>query len=140
VSTSQTNRKANDKGGTNPNEVIAALQQQLNALQSTVTGQFEAMDGTLRRGTAFGQYQFVDVTFSSTSHGDTVIRHDLILSDPEAVRVIPVEWGFASTPVDPPYVYRNTASTRRAWGRNHIILKCNLASAQARLLLVVEAR
>ena len=94
----------------------------------------------LSRGMPFGQYEFVDVTFNSTAHGDTEIKHSLVVSNPEAVRVIPVEWSFASTPVDPPYVWKNSASTRRAWGAGYIILRCNLASAQARLLLITESQ
>jgi GH25 family lysozyme M1 (1,4-beta-N-acetylmuramidase) len=114
--------RTNDKGGGS----LAALRQELQ--------------GALNRGLPFGQYEFVDVTFNSTAHGDTEVKHSLILSDPEAVRVIPVEWKFASTPVDPPYIWRNSASTRRPWGTGYIILRCNLSSAQGRLLLIAEAQ
>jgi hypothetical protein len=96
--------------------------------------------GPINRGLPFGQYEFVDVTFNSTANGDTEVKHSLVISDPEAVRVIPVTWSFASTPLESPYIWRNSASTRRPWGQGYIILRCNLASAQARILLVAEAQ
>jgi hypothetical protein len=104
------------------------------------TAAIRELSGAINRGVPFGQYEFVDVTFNSTANGDTEVKHSLILGDPEAVRIIPVSWNFSSTPADPPYVWRNIASTRRPWGEGYVILKCNIASAQARLLLVVEAQ
>lgn len=110
-------------------------EKQVQGLQTRVSG----LEGLLQRQVPFGEYEFVEVTFNSTANGDTEVKHSLRTSDPEAIRVIPVEWQFASTPVDPPYVWRNIASTARPWGEGYIILRCNLASAKARLLLITES-
>lgn len=88
---------------------------------------------------SFGQYEYVDVTFNATANVDTVIPHNLILSDVDVVRWIPVSWGFTSAPATVPIVYQDTSSSKRAWGANHVILRCNVASATVRLLLFVEA-
>lgn len=105
----------------------AALLQELKALAQQIA---KAVPTT--------QFEYVDVTFNGTAHGDTEIRHSLSVKDPEQVRVIPVEWRFPSLPVDTPFVYKDTSSSRRPWGLGYLILRCNLANAQARLLLITE--
>lgn len=108
----------------------------LDRLGATLQQEIQARD----IGLPFGQYEFVDVTFNSTANGDTEIKHSLVGSDPEAIRAVAIEWQFTTTPVESPYIWRNIASTRRPWGTGYIILKCNLASARARLLLFTEAQ
>ena len=49
-------------------------------------------DPALIRGLPFAQYQFVDVTFNSTAHADTDIRHNLTPVDPYAVRYAVASW------------------------------------------------
>jgi hypothetical protein len=105
----------------------AALLQELKALAQQMA---KAVPST--------QFQYVDVTFNSTAHGDTEIRHSLSLRDPEQVRAIPVEWRFPSLPVEAPCIYKDTSASRRPWGQGYLILRCNLAGAQARLLLLTE--
>lgn len=92
------------------------------------------------RRDAFGRFQFKDVIFNGTAHADTEITHDLNPADPDDVRYIPVGFDFLTLPVDPPYIYKNGAANARSWGAGYIILRCNIASAVVRMLLVTEAR
>lgn len=103
------------------------------------TSQTSVKAKDLRVQVPYGQYQYVDVTFNSTAHKDTVVTHDMVVPDPEAVRWTVVQWGFSGPPADPPYVYRDTSTSKKPWGPRHIILRSNIASAQARLLLFIEA-
>lgn len=89
---------------------------------------------------AFGEFQFKDVIFNTVAGADTEITHNLSPADPELVRAIPVMWEFITIPVDPPYIYRPGQSNRRPWGPGYIILRCNIASAVVRMLLVTESR
>lgn len=94
--------------------------------------------GTKRRE-AFGDFQFKDVVFNATAGADTEISHDLPAANPESVRAFPVMWEFITTPVEPPYIYRSGVGSRRPWGPGYIILRCNIASAVVRMLLITES-
>lgn len=96
------------------------------------------LQSTVSRGLATTQFEYLDVTFSETAHGDTEIRHNLRAGAPENVRAVPVVWRFMTPPLEAPYIYTDTSSTHRPWSLGTIILRCNLAAAQARLLLFAE--
>lgn len=84
------------------------------------------------RGVAHGQYQYVEVTFSPTANGETVVRHQL----------------FPATPYDVDYqvvgkdrtcdVYDDRGLDSRPWGDKYIVLKCTVASAKVTLLLTTR--
>lgn len=112
-------------------EADTRIKEQLNQIQD--------LEQTAKLRDAFGQFQFKNVTFNGTAHGDTEITHDLSPADPETVRFIPVMWEFLTLPVDPPYIYRPGAANRKSWGDGYIILRCNIASAVVRMLLCTES-
>lgn len=97
------------------------------------------MEGIVRNGLPFGRYEFKDVVFNATAAADTEITHSLTSGAPNDVHWVVTEWRFLSAPADPPYVYRSTAANAREWRSGVIVLRCNVASAQARLLLYTEA-
>ena len=88
------------------------------------------------RGLPFGQFQYVDVTFPDVANADLNITHEMTLDATDRVRWIVVSARSSSTPV--PYViYEDTSTTRRAWGKRNIILRCTQPSVKVTLLLVV---
>lgn len=93
----------------------------------------------MRNGLPFGRYEFKDVTFNSTAAADTEITHTLTSGAPNDIHWLVTEWKFLTAPGDPPYVYRSTSPGSREWRNGVIVLRCNVASAQARLLLFTEA-
>lgn len=130
---------------TNPD--FLRLKKELQALKDAsdtqikeLTKQVKELEGVDRKRDAFGEFQFKDVIFNGTAHADTEISHDLRPATPDGIRIIPVTWEFLTLPVDPPYIYRNMASNARPWGEGYIILRCNLASAAVRMLLISESR
>lgn len=76
--------------------------------------------------------EYVDVTFASTANADTVIPHSLNTPNYDDIRYLVVEQDGAGS------VYRDLSATRRAWGRNYLILRASTASLTARLLLFTE--
>lgn len=105
---------------------------------SALLQELKALAQQMSKAVPSTQFEYVDVTFNGTSHGDTEIRHALSVKNPEEVRAIPVEWRCPSLPLESPFIYKDTSASRRPWGVGYIILRCNVASAQARLLLIVE--
>jgi len=106
---------------------------------SALLQELKALAQTISKSVPTAQYEYVDVTFNATANGDTEIRHSMTgIRDPEQVRAIPVEWRFPSLPLDAVFIYKDTSATRKLWGAGYIILRCNVASAQARLMLFVE--
>lgn len=88
------------------------------------------------KGEPFGQFQYVDVTFPSTADTDLSISHELTLDATDRVRWIVVSATSTGTPT--PYtIYEDTSTTRRAWGKHNIILRCTQPSVKVTLLLVV---
>lgn len=87
------------------------------------------------KGAPFGQFQYVDVTFPDTPNTDLNIQHEMTLDATDRVRWIVVS-------LRPPTpgaitIYEDTSTTRRAWGKHNIILRCTQPSVKATLLLVV---
>lgn len=106
---------------------------------SALLQELKALALSFSKAVPTAQFEYVDVTFNGTAHGDTEIRHSLTnIKDPDQVRVIPVEWRFSSLPLESPVIYRDVSATRKAWGPSYIVVRCNVASAQARLMLMVE--
>ena len=94
------------------------------------------MPANVDKGLPFGQFQYVTVTFPNVADTDLSINHDLTVEATDRVRWIPVSVGFATVPA--PYViYEDTSTTRRAWGKRNIILRCTQPSVKVTLLLVV---
>ena len=92
----------------------------------------------LERGVPAGQFQYVSVTFNSTANANTEIPHTLAVGDPEEVDYAVVDYRFTSAPATVPVVYRDVSTTRRAWGKNYIVLRSNVAALSATLLLTVR--
>lgn len=80
----------------------------------------------------FGKTQFVTVDFSATPDADTVVPHTLDVVDYDSIRYWVVNQNAAGS------IYRDQSATRRAWGPNYLILRADVASLQARLLLFTE--
>jgi hypothetical protein len=84
------------------------------------------------------QYEYKTVTFNSTANANTDIVHSLRPENPEDVDYQVVSWEFTSAPGTAPIVYKDTSASRRPWGDGYIVLKCNVASATATLLLSIR--
>ena len=81
----------------------------------------------------FDQYEYVEVEFLNPAEYQKVY-HNLKVTDPYSVRYIPVSKSGDGTISD----NRNDTSNGIAWGRNYIVLRCNLAPMVAELLLTVR--
>jgi hypothetical protein len=90
------------------------------------------------KAAAFRQYQYLDVTFNSTANADTDIVHKLLPATPEDIDFQVVRLNLSANPTTVPVIYRDTSSDRRAWGDSYIVLRCNVASTSATLLLTVR--
>ncbi len=88
------------------------------------------------KGEPFGQFQYVEVTFPDVANTDTNIQHELTLDATDRVRWIVVSARSSVTP-DAFSIYEDTSTTRRAWGKHNIILRCTQPSIKVTLLLVV---
>lgn len=86
----------------------------------------------LSRGVAYGQYQYVEVTFNSTPDTDTIVRHQLNPATPEDVDYQVVKKNQACD------VYDNQGLDRRPWGDGFIVLRSTVASATVVLLLTTR--
>lgn len=84
------------------------------------------------------EYEFKSLVFPASARADFEIKHSLRAKDPEKVRWIVVGWGFASTPTETPFLYKDLSSSRRPWTPGVIRLRCNIPSASCRLLLFTE--
>jgi hypothetical protein len=80
---------------------------------------------SLDRGVAFGQYEYVDVTFGS-ANVDLRIRHQLKVTPLTEVYYIVVKKDRAAD------VYTGTLSL---WDQQHITLKSDVADLEATILL-----
>lgn len=96
-------------------------------------------ENALRRSSPYAQFQYLTVTFNSTANANTDIRHTLQPPTPEDVDFQVVGFEFTSAPATVPVVYRDSGATRRVWGEEYIVLRCNVASAVVRLLLTVRS-
>lgn len=95
----------------------------------------QLVDQNLSKGCPFTAFEYVDVTFNSVANTDTDIVHTLNTLD--------VDWtvvGLTSivAPATAPIIYRNVAGSARAWGKNYLILRCNVASVTCTLLLTAR--
>jgi hypothetical protein len=92
----------------------------------------------LERGSPFSQYQYVEVTFNSTANANTEVAHTLKPESYEDVdfQVVGIEQ--ASAPATVPVIYKDSSSTRRPWGNGYIVLRANVASLRATLLLTTR--
>jgi hypothetical protein len=121
---------------TSPNAPApAAGRIELRDRSSAALSNVRALEDHVLRGLPFAQFEYVDATFSATAGAATDIRHSLRARDPADVRAIVVEWRFATPPLAAPVIWK--ATTRTA-GAGYIVLACNVASANARLLLFLE--
>lgn len=92
----------------------------------------QLLDQEISKSSPFNRFAYVDVTFNSVANTDTDIVHALNSTD---VQWQMVGWSFIVAPATSPVVYRDTSGTARAWGKNYLILRCNVAGATAKLLL-----
>lgn len=107
-----------------------ALPFQLNPLLGV-----QLLDAEITKAVPFARWQYVDVIFNSVANTDTDIVHGLNTLD---VNWQVVGWKFLSAPATTPVVYRDISGSARAWGKNYLILRCTVASAQATLLLTTR--
>src|SRR5688572_13022210 len=90
------------------------------------------------RARPFDQFEYVSVTFNSVANVDTDIQHSLNPPTPYDIDITPVQWRFGAAPAAAPVAYIDISATRKAWGAGYIVLRCNVASAEATLLLTVR--
>lgn len=94
----------------------------------------------VRRALPYAQYEYVSVTFNATANADTDIRHNLQPPTAEDIDWQVVGLEFSSAPATIPIVYRDASATRRPWGDNFLVLRSNVSSLTATLLLTVRPR
>ena len=87
----------------------------------------------LDKAVPFDQYEYVDVDFVQPGVYQKVY-HNLKVTDPYSVKYIPVAKSGDGTISD----NKKDVSSSLAWGRNYIVLSCNLAPMTAELLLTVR--
>lgn len=80
----------------------------------------------------WAQWEIVNVTFNATANVDTQIDHTLTPPTPEHVNYIVLRSNGAQS------IYHDATGTRRPWGAGYLILRSNVASAKATLLLTVS--
>lgn len=95
----------------------------------------QLVDQEISKTVPFAKYEFVDVTFNSVANADTDIEHTL---NSTAVDFQVVGYKFLVAPATAPVVYRDIAGTARAWGKNYLVLRCNVAGALVSLLLTTR--
>lgn len=93
--------------------------------------------GASKQGSAT-QFQYVSVVFPATARADLPIKHNF-RGDYERIRYMIVGMDLATIPVESPYVYRDASANKRAWTRETIFLRSNIAGLSVRLLLFLEA-
>lgn len=98
----------------------------------------DAQANAFRAQVSAAEFEHQTVTFNSTAHADTEIKHNLRPKDPETVRYVVTGWELPSRPIESPFVYKDTSPQRRPWASGVITLRCNIGGAQARLLLFTE--
>lgn len=91
-----------------------------------------------RRARPFDQFEYVDVTFNAVANTDTDIIHTLEPPTPDDLDFQVVQWRFASAPAAAPVVYIDTSASRKQWSTGYLVLRCNVAAANATLLLTVR--
>lgn len=93
------------------------------------------LDALISEGVPYTAFQYITVTFPSSANTDLVIPHALETDD---VDWQVVGWTFGSAPATTPAIYRDTSGTARAWTNTYLVLRCNVASVAATLLLTVR--
>jgi hypothetical protein len=91
-----------------------------------------------RKATPGIEFQHVEVTFPSTANQDVLIPTLLRPVDPEGILYRIVDMKMLSAPAAAPCIYRDTSTTRRAWGTGFIVLRCNVANVVVTLELFVK--
>lgn len=87
-------------------------------------------DGILITGSPWAQYERVTVTFPATPNTDLVIRyHQLTPIDPTVVEYYTLKKSAAGN------IYNDYSASRKPWKPGFIILRSDVASLQATLLL-----
>lgn len=96
------------------------------------------MEVQFEKATPLATYEYVDVTFNSVADNDTIIVHGLNPEDPEDVDYEVVRWSFSSAPAAAPVAYADSSASRKPWNQGYIVLRCNVASANATIRLSVR--
>ena len=96
----------------------------------------EHIETDIRSISPFTITELVDVVFNETANTDTVIRHSLNTVQPEQIKwmIVGIELSSVATV---PIIYRDASTMRRKWEDDYIILRSNIASLKATLLLGV---
>lgn len=95
----------------------------------------QLVDEELSRSVPSTKYEYVTVTFNVTANTDTDIAHSLNSTD---LGYLVVGWNFALPPATTPVIYRDSSGSAKAWQKNYLILRCNVASVSVTLLLFVK--
>lgn len=94
---------------------------------------FDNLD--LLKGSPFSQYQRVTVTFPSTPNTDLVVNHKLSnVANPESIEYHPTKLSAAGI------VYNDQSASRKPWTTSYIVLRSNVASLQATLVLAAPRK
>lgn len=98
---------------------------------------FDHIDSDLNHSAPWSGWQRIPVTFNSTANADTIIKHNLEPPDPETVEWLCASVSLMAAPGTIPVVYRDSAAAAKPWGANYIVLRSNVASLQATLILLI---
>lgn len=91
----------------------------------------------IRSAFPFSATELVEVTFNATANADTVIRHSLNPTDPDGVKWSVWNLSLMASPSTVPVIYQDSSTAHRAWQTDYIILRSNVASLKAVILLGV---
>lgn len=95
----------------------------------------QLLDQDLTRAVPSTKFEYLTVTFNSTANNDTDIPHHLNSTD---IGYLIVGYEFVIAPATTPCVYRDISGSARAWQTTYVVLRCNVASVRATLLLFVK--
>lgn len=95
------------------------------------------LETDIRSVSPFSSTELVEVTFNATANTDTVIRHALNPTDPNGVKWSAYNIELMAAPGTVPIIYQDSSTTHRPWKIDYIILRSNVASLKATILLGV---
>lgn len=93
----------------------------------------------LENSLPYGGYEYIEMVFNATADVDTEVPYATLSPErPDDVDFQVVGVSFSSAPAAAPVVYKDTSATRRPWQRGYIVLRANVASLRATLLLTTR--
>lgn len=95
----------------------------------------QLIDQELNKSSPHASFEYVTVVFNSVASNDTDIEHGL---NTKEVDFQVIGLSFVVAPATIPVIYRDISGTARGWGTNYIVLRSNVGSLHATLLLTTR--